>query len=194
VDDQQLIERIRAGDPSAERALYDGHVDRLYRLVFRYVGEPDVAEDCVQETFIRAFDKLGDFRGDSALGTWLGAIAISTALNALRKRKRASGREAVWEEAETVAAPRVPGVEPDLKTRLHEEIDRLPEGYRMVFLLHDVEGYTHEEIAALMQRTASFSKSQLARGSRRLRQLLEPQDAARGTTTAAGGLFEVRHA
>jgi len=138
VDDQQLIERIRAGDPSAERALYDGHVDRLYRLVFRYVGEPDVAEDCVQETFIRAFDKLGDFRGDSALGTWLGAIAISTALNALRKRKRASGREAVWEEAETVAAPRVPGMDPDLKTRLHEEIDRLPEGYRMVFLLHDV--------------------------------------------------------
>ena len=172
MDDQQLIDRIRAGDPSAERALYDGHVDRVYRLVFRYVGEPDVAEDCVQETFIRAFDKLGDFRGDSALGTWLGAIAISTALNALRKRKRASGREAVWEEAETVAAPRVPGVDPDLKTRLHEEIDRLPEGYRMVFLLHDVEGYTHEEIGTMLGVQSGTSKAQLFRARARLRERL----------------------
>lgn len=172
MDDQQLIARIRAGDPSAERALYDGHVDRVYRLVFRYVGEPDVAEDCVQETFIRAFDRLGDFRGDSALGTWLGAIAISTALTALRKRKRASGREAVWDEAEQLAAPRVPGVEPDLKTRLHEEIDQLPEGYRMVFLLHDVEGYTHQEIGRMLGVQAGTSKAQLFRARARLRERL----------------------
>ena len=172
MDDQQLIARIRAGDPSAERALYDAHVDRLYRLVFRYVGEPDVAEDCVQETFIKAFARIGDFRGESALGTWLGAIAISAALTALRRRKRAGGREAGWEETEQLAAPTVTGVDPDLKTRLHEEIDRLPEGYRTVFLLHDVEGYTHEEIGTMLGVQTGTSKAQLFRARARLRDRL----------------------
>ena len=172
MDEKQLIARIRAGDPSAERALYDAHVDRLYRLVFRYVGEPDIAEDCVQETFIRAFQRIGDFRGDSALGTWLGAIAISMALTALRKRKRTSGREAEWEDAEALEAPRSHAIEPDLKARLHEEIDQLPEGYRMVFLLHDVEGYTHEEIGAMLGVQSGTSKAQLFRARARLRQRL----------------------
>lgn len=172
MDDQLLIARIRAGDPSAERALYDAHVDRLYRLVFRYLGEPDVAEDCIQDTFIRAFARIGDFRGDSALGTWLGAIAISTALTALRKRKRASGRETAWEDAEAVPAPRAAAVDPDLKARLHEEIDQLPEGYRMVFLLHDVEGYTHDEIGTMLGVQTGTSKAQLSRARARLRQRL----------------------
>jgi len=172
VDDQQLIARIRAGDPSAERALYDAHVDRLYRLVFRYVGEPDVAEDCVQDTFIRAFERIGDFRGDSALGTWLGAIAVSMALTALRKRKRASGREGTWEDAEQLAAPKPPVVDPDLQARLHEEIERLPEGYRMVFLMHDVEGYTHEEIGTMLGVQTGTSKAQLSRARARLRERL----------------------
>jgi len=172
VDDQQLIARIRAGDPSAERALYDAHVDRLYRLVFRYVGEPDVAEDCVQETFIRAFERIGDFRGDSALGTWLGAIAVSMALTALRKRKRSSGREGDLEDAERLAAPKPAEVDPDLKSRLHEEIERLPEGYRMVFLMHDVEGYTHEEIGTMLGVQTGTSKAQLSRARARLRDRL----------------------
>jgi RNA polymerase sigma-70 factor (ECF subfamily) len=172
VDDQQLIARIRAGDPSAERALYDAHVDRLYRLVFRYVGEPDVAEDCVQDTFIRAFARIGDFRGESALGSWLGAIAVSMALTALRKRKRASGREAAWEDAEALPAPSATRLDPDLKSRLHEEIDQLPEGYRMVFLLHDVEGYTHEEIGTMLGVQPGTSKAQLSRARARLRQRL----------------------
>ena len=172
MEDQQLIARIRAGDPSAERTLYDAHVDRLYRLVFRYVGEPDVAEDCVQETFIRAFQRIGDFRGESALGTWLGAIAVSTALNVLRKRKRASGREADWEDAERLAAPRPTGIDPDLKTRLHQEIDELPDGYRMVFLLHDVEGYTHEEIGTMLGVQSGTSNAQLFRARARLRERL----------------------
>jgi RNA polymerase sigma-70 factor (ECF subfamily) len=147
-------------------------VDRLYRLVFRYVGEPDVAEDCVQEAFIRAFDRIGDFRGDSALGTWLGAIAISMALTALRKRKRAGGREASWEEAEQLAAPRTAELDPDLRTRMHEAIDQLPEGYRTVFLLHDVEGYTHEEIGTMLGVQTGTSKAQLSRARTRLRERL----------------------
>ena len=172
MDQQELITRIRAGDPAAERALYDAHVDRIYRLIYRYVGEPDVAEDCVQETFIRAFDRIADFRGESAIGSWLGAIAVSIALNALRKRKRSAGREAGWDEAETVAAPREAFADPDLKVRLHEEIDRLPDGYRMVFLLHDVEGYTHEEIGQMLGVQSGTSKVQLFRARARLRERL----------------------
>lgn len=169
---QELIARIRAGDPAAERELYDAHVDRIYRLVYRYVGEPDVAEDCVQETFIRAFDRIGDFRGESAVGSWLGAIAVSIALNALRRRKRTAGREATWEEAETVASPGERMADPDLKDRLHQEIDQLPDGYRMVFLLHDVEGYTHEEIGQMLGVQSGTSKAQLFRARARLRERL----------------------
>src|SRR5262245_31527407 len=86
VDDQQLIGRIQAGDPAAERQLYETYVDRIHRIVYRFVGDPEAAQDCVQETFIRAFDRLGSFRGESALGTSIGAIAVSVSLNALRGR------------------------------------------------------------------------------------------------------------
>jgi len=172
VDDQQLIGRIQAGDPAAERQLFETYADRIHRIVFRFVGDPEAAQDCVQETFIRAFDRLGTFRGEAALGTWLGSIAVSVALNALRGRRRDEKRHAPWEEAEVVAAPSARISEPDLKTRLHAEIDQLPEGYRMVFLLHDVEGYTHEEIGTMLGVQSGTSKAQLFRARARLRERL----------------------
>ena len=172
VDDQQLIGRIQAGDPAAERQFFETYADRIHRIVYRFVGDPEAAQDCVQETFIRAFDRLGTFRGESALGTWLGAIAVSVAPNALRGRKRDEKRHAPWEAAETVAAPAARVSEPDLKTRLHAEIDQLPEGYRIVFLLHDVEGYTHEEIGTMLGVQSGTSKAQLFRARARLRDRL----------------------
>jgi RNA polymerase sigma-70 factor (ECF subfamily) len=172
VDEQQLIGRVRAGDPAAERQFFETYADRIHRIVFRFVGDPEAAQDCVQETFIRAFDRLETFRGESALGTWLGAIAVSVALNALRGRKRDEKRLAPGEDAEAVAAPASRNSEPDLKTRLHAEIDRLPEGYRMVFLLHDVEGYTHEEIGSMLGVQSGTSKAQLFRARARLRERL----------------------
>lgn len=171
MDDQHLIRRIQQGDPAAERAMYDAHVDRVWRLVFRIVGDPDAAQDCVQETFIRAFAKLGDFRGESALGTWIGSIAISTALNALRKVKRNRGREVELDEALPIGA-RDQRAEPDLKARLHQAIDALPDGYRAVFLMHDVEGYTHEEIAGTLGVQPGTSKAQLFRARAKLRTAL----------------------
>src|SRR5918992_1650600 len=99
VSDAELIDRVLAGDPSAERALYDAHVDRVFRLVYRMAGDMDRAQDWVQETFIRAFQKLGDFRGDSALSTWLCSIAMSVSLNGLRKVKRSREREVALDEA-----------------------------------------------------------------------------------------------
>jgi RNA polymerase sigma-70 factor (ECF subfamily) len=168
VDEQRLIQRVLAGDPVAERALYEGHVDRVYRLVYRIVGEPDRAQDCTQETFIRAFERLADFRGESALGTWIGRIAITVALNGLRRIKRNWNREVVLDDAAAVGAP-AHHAEPDLKERLAMAIDDLPEGYRTVFVLHDVEGYTHEEIGGLLGVQPGTSKAQLSRARARLR-------------------------
>ena len=170
-DDRGLIARVLAGDPAAERALYDAHVDRVFRMVHRFAGDLDQAQDWVQETFIRAFRRLGDFRGDSSLGTWLGAIAISVALNGLRSAKRHESREVALDAAPQVAAERREA-DPDLKTRLQAAIDALPEGYRTVFVLHDVEGYTHEEIGTILGVQSGTSKAQLFRARARLRTML----------------------
>ena len=171
MDDRELIARVRAGDPVAERALYDAHVDRVYRLSYRMAGDDDLARDFTQETFIRAFERLDTFRGESALSTWLHSIATSVALNGLRKVKRFKKREADIEEADGVSAAR-PRAEPDLKRRLAEAIDALPTGYRTVFLLHDVEGYTHEEIGAALAIESGTSKAQLSRARAKLRDAL----------------------
>ena len=168
VHDQELIGRVLAGDPSAERALYDAHVDRVFRLVYRMAGDLDRAKDYTQETFIKAFDRLRDFRGDAALSTWLGSIAISITLNGLRKVRRARDREVSLDDNMPVG--RVAGAaEPDLKARLSQAIDDLPEGYRAVFVMHDVEGYTHQEIAASLGVHPGTSKAQLFRARARLR-------------------------
>src|SRR6476661_9955387 len=90
--DRQLVSRCIDGDRAAERSLYDAHVERIYRLVHRMAGDADLAADFTQETFIRAFDRLDQFRGDSSLATWLHTIAVSVALNGMRKVKRIRGR------------------------------------------------------------------------------------------------------
>jgi len=171
VDDRELIARVRAGDPAAERALYDAHVDRVYRLSYRMAGDDDLARDFTQETFIRAFDRLDTFRGEAAFSTWLHSIATTVALNGLRKVKRFRTREADLEEADGVPGG-APRAEPDLKRRLAAAIDGLPEGYRTVFLLHDVEGYTHEEIGAALDIETGTSKAQLSRARAKLRDAL----------------------
>ena len=89
MNERELIGQVLAGDPVAERVLYDAHVDRVFRLVYRMAGDMDRAQDWVQETFIRAFDRLAGFRGESALSTWLCSIAISVSLNGLRQVRRA---------------------------------------------------------------------------------------------------------
>ena len=168
MDDRELIARVRAGDPAAERALYDAHVDRVYRLSYRMAGDDDLARDFTQETFIRAFERLDTFRGESAFSTWLHSIATTVALNGLRKVKRFRKREADIEEADAVTVSRK-HAEPDLKRRLAQAIGALPDGYRTVFLLHDVEGYTHEEIGAALAIESGTSKAQLSRARAKLR-------------------------
>lgn len=171
VDDRLLIARVQAGDASAERELYDAHVERVYRLVYRLAGDPDQAQDYTQETFIRVFGRLGEFRGEAALSTWIGSIAISIALNGLRRGKRLRTREVALDAAAGAATPERTS-EPDLRDRLARAIDELPEGYRVVFLMHDVEGYTHEEIGRTLGVQTGTSKAQLSRARARLRRAL----------------------
>lgn len=151
--------------------MYDAHVGRVYRLVYRMVGEPDAASDCVQETFIKAFSRLRDFRAESALGSWIGAIAVSVALNALRTRKRLASRQVPLEFA-SEAGSSGRHADPDLRSGIHRAIDALPDGYRTVFVMHDVEGYTHEEIGQTLSISSGTSKAQLFRARARLRQAL----------------------
>lgn len=166
-----LIRRVRAGDGAAERTLYNAHVDRIYRLAYRMSGDDALAQDITQDAFVRAFDRIGDFRGESAFGTWLYAIANSVALNTLRKVKRFHRRETALDDAAELGK-RDRHAEPDLKVRLREAIDGLPEKYRLVFLMHDVEGFKHHEIAETLGVEVGTSKAQLSRARAKLREAL----------------------
>jgi RNA polymerase sigma-70 factor (ECF subfamily) len=166
--DRQLITRCLAGDVAAERALYDAHVERIYRLMYRMAGDGDLAQDFTQETFIRAFERLEQYRGDSSLATWLHTIAVSVALNGMRKVKRIHGRTEDIESA-AVVAMEPKGFSADLKARLHSAVDALSEKLRPVFVMHDVEGYTHEEIAGTLGIPVGTSKARLFDARAKLR-------------------------
>ncbi len=171
VTDANLVERLRAGDAAAERSFYEQHVDRIYRLILRMSGRPELAQEWTQDTFVRAFDRIGQFRGDAALGSWLHAIAVSVTLNGLRQQKRRDAFAAPLDEATAVIAQSTDG-DPDLKTRLKSAISALPEGTRRVFVMHDVEGFTHEEISDALGVAVGTSKSQLFRAREKLRTAL----------------------
>ncbi len=168
VTDIELIARVVAGDAAAERELYETYVDRIFRLAFRLAGDDELARDFTQATFIRAFEKIGSFRGESSLSTWLHSIGVSVALNGLRKTKRIKTREAPMEEGLTVGAVAVEA-EPDLKERMAKAIDSLSDKYRTVFVMHDVEGYTHDEISGALSIPIGTSKSHLFQARSKLR-------------------------
>lgn len=167
----QLIERTLGGDEQAARALYDDNVDRVFRLCYRMAGDEDLAKELTQESFIRAFERLHQFRGDAALSTWLHSITVSVTLNGLRKRKRIRSRELDMEELPPEPVPpRRKRADPDLRERLHQAIEGLPDIYRLVFVMHDVEGYTHDEIGAALGVASGTSKARLFRARRLLRE------------------------
>jgi RNA polymerase sigma-70 factor (ECF subfamily) len=167
-DQRALIERARRGDASAHRALYDTHVERIYRLTYRLTGVEHLAREVTQDTFVRAFASIDGFRGDSAFGTWLHTIAVSLSLNELRRRKRERARNVSLDEALAVGKS-MPYSDPLLREKVMEAVNDLPEGCRTVFMMHDADGYTHQEIAAALGVTEGTSKAQLARARGKLR-------------------------
>lgn len=173
MDERLLITRVLAGDDVAARELYDAHVDRVFRLCYRLTGDEEIARDCTQDTFIRMFERLDTFRGEAALSTWLHTVAITVTFNALRKVNRHRQRETELEEAFVLSAVS-DGAEPDLKQRLKHAIDALPDAYRVVLLMHDLEGYTHEEIGNALGVRTGTSKARLSRARAALRETLAP--------------------
>jgi RNA polymerase sigma-70 factor (ECF subfamily) len=169
----ELIARVVAGDRLAARELYDAHAPRVFRLAFRLTGESELARELTQETFIRAFAQLGRFRGESALSTWLHRVTISVVSNAMRKVKRFRARETDLDEATSMAVE-TRRADPDLRDKLHRAIDELPEIYRTTLVMHDVEGYTHEEIANVLGVAEGTCKSRLSVARAQLREKLAP--------------------
>jgi RNA polymerase sigma-70 factor (ECF subfamily) len=163
-----LIDRARRGDPSAHRALYDAHVEQIYRLCYRLTGLEHLARELTQDTFVRAFERIDGFREESAFGTWLHTIAMSVSLNEIRRLKREKARSAPLEDADEITQP-APRSDPVLKAKVMEAVNDLPEGCRAVFMMHDGEGYTHEEIAAALGVSVGTSKAQLFRARGKLR-------------------------
>lgn len=166
----QLIRRACEGDGRAVRALYDRYAPRVYAVVRRIAGDDDTAQDYAQEAWIRAIRALPTFRGEARFSTWLHRIAVNSALQALRKEKTRRMRE-------TSSVPDVIPVMPNmgdvlLERRLEAALDQLPEGMRKVLILHDVEGYTHEEIGSALGVTAGTSKSQLFKARAKMRRML----------------------
>jgi RNA polymerase sigma-70 factor (ECF subfamily) len=174
-EDRELAGAVaRSGDEAAFRALYRRHTPALYRLALRLGGgDGPWAEELVQRAWIRAVEGLGTFAWRSSLSTWLGGIAINCARELWREGR--TRNEAPLEERRDGIPPAVgPRLEVEDRIDLERAIERLPQGYRQVFVLHDLEGYTHEEIGGLLGIEAGTSKSQLSHARRRLRATLDP--------------------
>lgn len=171
MDERELIAAVRRGDPVAERRLYDAHVDRVYGLAYRMSGDAALAEDFTQESFVRIFERIESFRGEAALSTWVHRVTFSVVLNGLRKRKRRREFEMAVEDTLPFDTGREEG-DPALRVRLKNAIDALSEGMRAVFVLHDVEGFKHQEIAEVLQLPVGTSKARLSRARAALREQL----------------------
>ena len=166
--DRSLAELVLGGDEVAFRQLYRRHSPRLFMLVLRMLGGQEAdAEDVVQDTWLKATERLDTFRWEASFGSWLCAIGLNVARESLRKRGR---REEQWSEDTEVAGP-APREKVD-PLDLEQAIARLPDGYRTVLILHDVEGFRHEEIAERLGITAGTSKSQLFHARRSMRAAL----------------------
>ena len=186
--DPAIVKRAARGEARAHEIIYRAFAAPVYSLCLRFTKIPAQAEDLVQETFIEIMRSIPKFRGEAALGSWIRRIAVSKALMHLRSAWTARGQALAddWHEVTPgdVSSQGVPA-KPDEALDLDIALANLPETSRAVVWLHDVEGFTHKEIAALMGRTESFSKSQLSRAYQRLRPMLTVPDKDEQCESAA---------
>lgn len=172
-----LLTRAKAGDRAAHADLYTLHAGSVFTLARRMLASKALAEDVLQETFVEVLCKIEGFRGEAEVGTWIKRIAINKCL--MHVRSSWISRRGTF-RAEPACELRSPAL--DDQMALERALDRVPDVARAVVWLHDVEGYTHAEIGRMMGRTASFSKSQLARAHQRLRALLEGPEESNETS------------
>ena len=180
--DHSLAQAAGWGDMTAFEELYNRHHRRVYSLCLRMLQNPVEAEDLTQEVFIQLYRKIGSFRGDSAFTTWLHRMTVNQVL--MHFRKRSVKFEKTTEEGDTPIQV-VSGTENPNRMRIVDKIaldnaiEQLPPGYRSVFVLHDIEGYEHEEIANMLGCSVGTSKSQLHKARLKLRRLLKKKAAPR---------------
>jgi RNA polymerase sigma-70 factor, ECF subfamily len=171
--DLELAGRIRSGDGTAFETLYQQHAPRLYNLAYRMAGTATDADDLLQDIFLLAYRKVGSFRGESSLGTWLYRLAMNHCLDVLRSRQARQGQQtdSLDEEGATppAAAPVVGAVS---RIDLERAIGQLPRACRAAFLLHDVEGFGHQEVGTILGISEGTSKSQVHKARLRIRAYL----------------------
>ena len=184
ISEQEAIERAQQGDPECFEALYGLHKRRVYSLCLRMTGNTAEAEDLTQEAFLQLYRKIGTFRGESAFSTWLHRLSVNVVLMRLRKKglPEVSLEETLEPQQEDGPRKDVGTVDNVLagsidRVNLQRAVDSLPPGYRIVFILHDVEGYEHNEIAEMMGCSIGNSKSQLHKARLKLRELLKQSKA-----------------
>jgi RNA polymerase sigma-70 factor, ECF subfamily len=183
----EAIERAKQGDAEAFEILYHLHKRRVYSLCLRMTANTAAAEDLTQEAFLQLFRKIGTFRGESAFSTWLHRMAVNVVLMQLRKKGLPVVPLEETIETEEESHKKEPGAD-DVRLagsidrlQLENAIEDLPPGYRIVFLLHDVQGYEHNEIARMVGCSIGNSKSQLHKARMKLRELLKTSRAEKAT-------------
>jgi RNA polymerase sigma-70 factor, ECF subfamily len=167
----ELVRQAQGGDTSAFEELYRANVNRVYAVCYRMSRNATRAEELTQDVFVRAWNKLGLFRGESAFFTWLYPLAVNLIFSERRVTVREESRFTASEDIEGFE-PAVPAAKTGLRMDLEKAIQHLPAGARRIFVLHDVEGYKHEEIANMTGLAVGTSKAQLHRARRMLQEAL----------------------
>lgn len=172
--DAALISAARGGDETAFQALYDRHSGRVRGLVERWVSDPDLVDDLCQESWLRAFRGLDRFRGDSEFGSWLHTIARNVVMGRGRMvRRRTELLAESWRPRDRTQPEPI-----ELRLELNRAVSALPAGMRQVLWMHDVEGWTHNDIGTLLGVAPGTSKSQLFRARARVREMLREEETA----------------
>ena len=170
--DVDLVERCRAGDVDAFAALYSEQAPRLFALTRRMGGSAEEGEDLLQEIFLQAYRKLDSFKGDASIGTWLYRLALNHCLDYVRGRRARMDKITETLDSETAQEPVARRDTPIARIDLDRAIERLPEGCREAFVLHDVEGFDHREVGRMLGIAEGTSKSQVFKARMKLRAML----------------------
>lgn len=184
-----LIHKAQQGDPKAFEELYTAHKRRIFNLCLRMVDDWSRAEELMQDTFLQAYRKLSTFRGESAFSTWLHRIAVNVVLMHIRQNRSRLNEvpaTAASDDSDETWSAYYQASSPDLRldrtvdrVTIERAVSRLPDGYRLVFVLHDIEGYEHHEIAELLGCSIGNTKSQLHKARVKIRQYLQEGVAGR---------------
>ena len=169
---EELVVQCQVGNVEAFETLYHQHAARLYTLACRMAGSPEDGEDLLQEIFLQAYRKLGSFKGDAAIGTWLYRLALNHCLDYVRSRQAKMNKLTDTLDADTSIQPTARRDTPIARLDLERALERLPDGCREAFVLHDVEGFDHMEVGRLLGIAEGTSKSQVFKARMKLRALL----------------------